>query len=45
MIEGGKLQVEELRIKVLRSLQIADIDDVMLQLGSWDSSRSNMRIH
>src|SRR5208282_1272815 len=45
MIEGRELQVEELRIKVLRSLQVADIDDVVLQLGSRDRCVSNWRVH
>ena len=36
MIERGKLQIEELHIEVLRPFEVADIYDVMLQLGSGD---------
>ena len=45
MIVGGELQVEQLGIEVGRSLEVADIDDVVLQLGCCDLWHSNMRVH
>ena len=45
VIVGGELQIEQLGVKVGRSREIADIDDVVLQLGSCDLCHSNMRIH
>ena len=36
MIERRELQVEELHVEVFRSLKIAHVNDVMLQLGRGD---------
>ena len=45
MIERGELQVEELHIEVFRWFKVADVNDVVLQLGRGDCRLSNMRVH
>ena len=45
MVERGKLQIEELHIEVLRPFKVADVNDVVLQLGCGDCGFPSMGIH
>ena len=45
MIERGELQVEELHIEVFRPFKVADVNDVVLQLGCGDVRLFHMDVH